>query len=384
MSEALETRPASIPTELAVIDCDLHAKVPSINALLPHLSEHWREYVAQSAFKGPPDTSYPPAAPTSTRPDRRGRPPVPGSTVAEASAMLDGWGVSHGILNCAYAVDGIHNPDAALAVSRAANDWLVAEWLEKDPRLRASLVVPNLQPEMGGRGDRPSGRSPRASCRCSGRSTRRCRTHTESTTRSSPRPNGHALAVGLHFGGRPGNAPTSSVALALRRGVRGHGDPFPDAAHEPDREGVFDRSRRCGSPWSKSGFAWLARLPLRFDKEWRDLRGDPGTPSSFPLSTCASAVRITLQPIDGPADAGRASGASPSVRLSRTVLMFSTTTRTGSTTRRRRRCPLDFPSKRSTRSWRRTARPSTASRQEEIHAIAPTKEQSGASASGPR
>jgi len=139
--------------------------------------------------------------------------------------------------------------------------------------------------------------------------------HAISTTRSSPRPNGHALAVGLPSAAPPATRPPSSVALALRRGVRGHGDPFPDAAHEPDRGGRLRSLPAVRVALSKSGFAWLARLPLRFDKEWKGLRGDPVDPSSFPLSTCASAVRITLQPIDGPADAGRASGASPSVRL---------------------------------------------------------------------
>lgn len=42
------------------------------------------------------------------------------------------------ILNCIYAIDGLHNPDAAIALAGAVNDWLIAEWLEQDPRLRAS------------------------------------------------------------------------------------------------------------------------------------------------------------------------------------------------------------------------------------------------------
>ena len=34
-------------------------------------------------------------------------------------------------------------------MASAVNDWLAAEWLAKEPRLRASMVVPTRVPEMG-------------------------------------------------------------------------------------------------------------------------------------------------------------------------------------------------------------------------------------------
>ena len=52
----------------SVIDCDIHNVVPSVEALVPFLSDHWREYVRQSAFRGPVDTAYPPNVSTSARP----------------------------------------------------------------------------------------------------------------------------------------------------------------------------------------------------------------------------------------------------------------------------------------------------------------------------
>ena len=39
-------------TGQAVIDCDIHNAVPTVEALFPYLSEHWREYIRTSAFKG--------------------------------------------------------------------------------------------------------------------------------------------------------------------------------------------------------------------------------------------------------------------------------------------------------------------------------------------
>src|SRR5207245_2457965 len=65
--------------------------------------------------------------------------------------VLDAWNVEYGILSCAYAVEGIHNPDADVTIARATNDWQIAEWLDRDSRLRASLVVPSKQPEAAAR-----------------------------------------------------------------------------------------------------------------------------------------------------------------------------------------------------------------------------------------
>src|SRR6266850_5239237 len=96
-----------------VVDCDIHATVPSVEALLPYLSDHWLEYIRTSAFKGPVDTAYPPHAPTTVRPET----PQPDGSLAQIQAhVLDAWSVEIGILNCAYAIDSLHNPDTAAAM----------------------------------------------------------------------------------------------------------------------------------------------------------------------------------------------------------------------------------------------------------------------------
>src|SRR5207237_10214872 len=74
--------------------------------------------------------------------------------------VLDPWNVEVGILNCAYAVDSLHNPDTAAAMAAAVNDWLIAEWLEKDSRLRASVVVPSRIPDMAAREIERAGEHP--------------------------------------------------------------------------------------------------------------------------------------------------------------------------------------------------------------------------------
>src|SRR5919202_1219244 len=90
-----------------VIDCDIHAATPPVDALFPYLSEHWREYIRTSAFKGAVDTAYPSGAPTTIAPDSE---PLTSVEVARTK-VLDAGDVELAIVNCSYGVDGLHNPD---------------------------------------------------------------------------------------------------------------------------------------------------------------------------------------------------------------------------------------------------------------------------------
>jgi len=133
-----------------VIDTDIHCTVPSARALFPYLSAHWREYITNSSFKGPVDTSYPSGAPSSalagTRPPEGGPPGSSLQLIREQ--VLDAWNVEVGILNPAYSVDSISAPDTAAAMASAVNDWLIHEWLANEPRLRATMLVPTRVRDM--------------------------------------------------------------------------------------------------------------------------------------------------------------------------------------------------------------------------------------------
>ncbi len=134
-----------------VIDVDVHATVPSLDALMPHLPAVWKEFIRERGWVAPHGlkTVYAPGLPISARPEWRpqdGRPPASELGLLQEH-VLDPWGVSAAVLNCYYAVDSIRHPDFAAALASAVNDWVIAEWLERDPRLRASIVVPARSPE---------------------------------------------------------------------------------------------------------------------------------------------------------------------------------------------------------------------------------------------
>ena len=294
-------------TQYSLIDTDMHSVVPSIGVLFPYLTDFWKEYITQSAFKGPTEDPYPKNAPTSIRPDaRRADGIAPGSKLAVVQEQsLDPSGAEYAILNCAYGLESVHNPDATLALAQAVNDWHRAEWLEKDARLRASILVPSHHPEMAAReidrvGDHPGfvqvylpvhSREPYGN--------RRFHPIYEAAVR-------HDLAIGIHYGGAPGTPPSAAgwpstyveeyVAMA---------QIFQSQLVSMIVEGVFDRFPTLRVAMIEGGWTWLPSLMWRFDKEWKGLRREVPWVRRPPSDYIREHVRFTLQPHDAPPPAAQ-------------------------------------------------------------------------------
>jgi len=290
------------PASSVIVDADVHAVVPSVEALLPYLSPHWREVIAISAFKGPTETPYPPNAPVTARPGSvppDGRPAGSDLELLRRQ-VLDRYGVRVAILNCVYAIESIHNPDAAAAMAGAVNDWLIADWLEKEPRLRASLLVPVQQPEMAAREiERVGGHAGFVQVLLPVRSeapygNRRYHPIYEAAVR-------HDLVVGIHFGGAPGNPPTAAgwPTFYLEEYV-GMAAVFQSQVLSIISEGVFDRFPSLRMALVESGFTWVPSLMWRFDKEWRGLRREIPWVKRPPSEYMREHIRLTTQPVDAP------------------------------------------------------------------------------------
>jgi predicted TIM-barrel fold metal-dependent hydrolase len=280
----------------AVIDCDIHTAIPNADALFPYLSDHWREYIRTSAFKGAVDTAYPPNAPTTRAPAG-----VP-NLEAVRRDVLDPWSVEVGIVNCAYAVDSLHNPDTAAAMAAAVNDWLSAEWLDKEPRLRASMVIPTRVPQMGAEeidrlGDHPGFVQVLLPVRSEAPyGHRRYLPIFEAAAR-------HNLVVSLQFGGAPGNPPTGSgwPSYYIEEYV-GMAQVFQTQVLNLVVEGVFDRFPNLRMALIEGGWTWLPSLMWRIDKDWKGLRREVPWNTRVPSEYIRERIRLSLQPIDAPPD----------------------------------------------------------------------------------
>lgn len=301
MTETQASAPSARPVGPALIDCDVHVNVPNVDVLMPYLNDYWREHIRQSIFKGPVESSYPKNAPTTARPDSAPPDGVPGSDLGLLQTqLLDPMNVEYAIVNCAYGIDGLHHPDAAIAFASAVNDWLIAEWLAKEPRLRASLVVPSQIPHLAAReidrvGDHPGFVAVYLPVRAQHPyGSRIFHPMWEAIQR-------HDLVATLHFGGAPGNPPTPSGWPSYYiEEYTAMAQVFASQVTSIISEGVFDEFPRTRVTLAESGFTWLPPHLWRFDKEWHNLRRLIPWVTRPPSAYTRDHIRVTIQPLDAP------------------------------------------------------------------------------------
>ena len=285
----------------ALIDCDVHNTVPKVEALFPYLSRYWVEHVQNSVFKGAGTTYYPPNAPLTARPGSKPDDGPPGSSLALLQAqVLDPLNIEIAILNCLYAIDSLHNPEAAVSFASAVNDWQIAEWLDRDPRLRASIVVPVQLPELAAReidrvGDHPGFVQVLLPVRSQHPyGSRLFRPMWEAINRRN-------VVAGIHFGGAPGNPPfPSGWPSHYFEEYAGMAQVFQSQLASIVSEGVLDLFPTTRIALLESGITWLPAFMWRFDKEWRNLRQLVPWVKRAPSEYIRDHVHLTVQPLDTP------------------------------------------------------------------------------------
>ncbi|MBN8897783.1 MAG: amidohydrolase, partial [Rhodospirillales bacterium] len=130
------------------VDCDVHPTVPSLQALLPYMDEVWRDNAVRRGIEELATVSYPTTNPLSSRADWRDPSGKAGTTVEALRAQaLDPFGTDLAICSPLYGVQALFSEDMSAAFARALNTWTAREFLDRDPRLRASIVVPQINAE---------------------------------------------------------------------------------------------------------------------------------------------------------------------------------------------------------------------------------------------
>ncbi|MDE2517105.1 MAG: amidohydrolase [Rhodospirillales bacterium] len=285
------------------VDCDLHPSVPGLAALLPYLDPLWREAVERRGLDEPVSIGYPSRAPLTVRPDWRDEKGRPASDVARFTReALDPFGTGIAICNCLYGVQLLFGEDMAAAMARAVNTWMAREWLDRDPRLRASIVVPVQNAEMAAAeiehwaadkrfvqvlllvsGDAPLGK----------------RQHWPIYAAAER----HGLPLGIHAGSSYRH-PSTPVGwgTTLTEDYVNQAQAFQSALTSLVAEGVFSRFPALGVVLMESGVSWLPAFLWRLTKFWKGLRSEVPWVSEPPTELVRSRVRLTLQPFDGPPD----------------------------------------------------------------------------------
>ncbi|MBI3969183.1 MAG: amidohydrolase [Chloroflexi bacterium] len=304
MTETLVATGARRRTRPAVIDCDIHNTVPAPAALLPYLPREWHDYEREIGSRIYHGYLYPKLAPNAAR--RDAWPPTggpPGSNLPFLrEQLLDLYDIELGVLNCLH--DGYRqmNGRYSAVLTAAVNDWQVAEWLDPEPRLRASIVIPVQDAEAAAGEIRRCARDPRFV-----QVLTAIRVH-EPLGKPRYWPIYAAAAecglpFAIHYGVAVANPPTATgwpsyyleehtgAALAVQTHVA-----------SLIFEGVFQRFPTLNVALVEGGFAWLPSLMWRLDRYWQEYRVELPWVDRPPSEIIRERVKVTTQPIEEPPD----------------------------------------------------------------------------------
>ena len=275
-----------------IIDVDAHENPQSLEELLPHLTPHWQRYISEYGWTR--NYPLPFTAPTGTHPwENRQCPKVE----MISRDLLDGEGVDIAIINNAVDPFGAHPGwyELNTALAHAYNDWVVANWLDKEPRLRGSIyIVPN-DPVVAAR------------------EIDRVAAHSQMVQVAMP------AVVDRHYG-EPQYHPIyeaaerNGLAIAMHhcgytKGALGYGGYFIEWHATLIQammcqivsfivNGVFDRFPGLKVVGLESGFTWLPGLTTRLDRQYVQFRHEIPWVKRKPSDHIRSNVRLSTQPME--------------------------------------------------------------------------------------
>jgi predicted TIM-barrel fold metal-dependent hydrolase len=299
------------------IDCDVHCAPAAIDALMPYLDPSWEPYVTQGRIRLSPTvgTAYPPGARTSGT--------IPQTVEQLQADLLDHTRPRYAVLNCLTAFQASLNSQFDAALARAVNDWLRAEWLDRDDRLRASIAISMLDPALAAeeidraaadprfvqvlvpvRADAPYGNS-------------RYHPIYEAADR-------HGLAIGIHAWGRVGRAPApGGYTHYYLEDYVSNSQAAQTQLVSLVSEGIFQRWPGLRVAFLECGFAWLPPLLWRFDKDWKAVWREVPWVTEKPSEYVHRHIRTSSEPAQLPADRAAIAHIAELARVSQLVMYAS-------------------------------------------------------------
>ena len=286
------------------IDCDIHPAVPSTKALLPYLSDYRRDQFTNRHIDQSPFTlmSYPPNSPLSCRPDWKPAKGLPGSDFDMLRRdALDAFGTKLAICNVLHGAIALFNEDMAAVLCSAVNDWTRKELLDRDPRLRASILIPYQNPELAVKEiERVAAdqRFVQVTMLVMGDTLLGGRRYWPIYKACEKL----GLPIGVHAGSLFRTAPTYSGWPSYQvEDYVSNGAAFENMLVSFIAEGVFQQFPTLKLICVESGITWLPTLLWRINKEWRGVRAEVPWLDRAPAEMVRDNVRFTLQPVDAPA-----------------------------------------------------------------------------------
>jgi len=288
---------------VTLVDADIHP-TPPLPTLLARLSPRWRRHVEQFGRRTPIITQlYPRASNAGMRADSWPEAPgaFPGSDLELVQRqLLDEYGVDYGILNCLNLGDSYEVPEFTADLARALNDWLTEDWLDADPRLLGSLLVPYDHPDLAVREiERRAGDSRWAQVLMPGTAqeplgSRKYWPIYEAAT-------AHGLPVAVHNAGYEPHLGAGWPSYYLEEHVA-YAFVMQTQLLNMVCEGLFETVPGLRLVLTEGGATWVIALRWALDSAWEQLREDVPRLERRPSEYVREHVWFTTQPIEEPDD----------------------------------------------------------------------------------
>ncbi|MEJ0011193.1 MAG: amidohydrolase family protein [Bauldia sp.] len=295
-----EPRAAS---RLAIADCDIHPAMSSRKELYPFLDERWQKLME---IYGAPrrrgvqfGSMYPKSQPHAWRRDFQPKKTGDGLALLQKQ-HLDANNVEMGLLNPSGSGSDMRHPGLSEAYCHAVNDWQIAEYVSKDSRLKASIVV-------------PYNNAPATTKEIELRAKNRDFVQVLMWSRTGD-PLGNqrywpiyeaaeaaGLPIGVHAFGDSGYPVTSSGWPSFYfEEMFGHSPSCQAVVMSLVMEGVFERFPKLKVVIIEAGVAWLPSLMWRLDAQYKKLKSETPHLHRLPSEYIRESVWLTTQPIEEP------------------------------------------------------------------------------------
>jgi predicted TIM-barrel fold metal-dependent hydrolase len=292
-----ETRAKTRP---ALIDCDFHNELDSIKDLYPYLATRWKEHIQAWGANGAQGGAYPRFM------DHRedARPPsgrISGSEVGFSTTdYLDPYNVAHAMCIPLNPAPRLLNLDLGAALASAVNDWQVAEWLDPQPRLRASIAIAHEDPRASVAEIRRLASDKRfVQVQFSGRAQEPMGRRKYWPIYEVAAENG--LHIMSHGFGSYGNPTTAAGWPSFY--IEDHVGPAQ--AMQANiismvTEGVFEQFPTLKVVSVENGFGWVPSLMWRMDSAWKLFKSEVPHLKRLPSEYIREHIYVTTQPVEEP------------------------------------------------------------------------------------
>jgi predicted TIM-barrel fold metal-dependent hydrolase len=292
---------------LGVFDCDIHPVTNTRKELYPWLDDHWKHiieaYGAQRRRGVQVGSAYPKSQPEAWR--RDAWPANGGNAGGDLGLMqtqhLDENNIETGILNPSGGAGDLRNHGLASAYSYAVNEWQLATFVDKEPRLRAGVVIPYNQAPAAVKEIERRANDPRFY-------------HVMFYTRTAE-PLGDqrywpiyeaaeasGFPLGIHAFGDNGYPVTGGgwPTFYLEE-MFGHSPSSQGVVMSMVLNGVFERFPKLKVIMVEGGMAWVPSLTWRMDTHYKKLKSELPHLKRLPSEYVRQNIWITSQPIEEPA-----------------------------------------------------------------------------------